>query len=169
MSSSHKGQRKTALQIMSSDLIDFFFVEFDGEGPRSKFGREDNQTDSERNGKCECLWRRGATSPSCKVMCAIRNVPDQPESVRTWPSIVNLLRLVEFKTIPQPRILDAWHQWCNTGYVVNQEFLAIFVRLFDRVLVRILTSDVHHRTLRKKPTRSEIMILECSFPLTLCL
>ena len=49
----------------------------------------------------------------------------------------------------------------------HPRILAIFVRLFDRVLVRILTSDVHHRTLRKKPTRSEI--LECSFPLTLCL
>ena len=33
------------------------------------------------------------------------------------------------------------------------------------VPVRILTSDLHHRTERKKkPQRSEIMILECSFP-----
>ena len=48
--------------------------------------------------------------------------------------------------------------------VVAQDFLATFGRLFDRVPVRILTSDFHHQTLQKKPTRSEIMIVECSFP-----
>ena len=52
----------------------------------------------------------GATSLSRKVTQAIRKVHDQPESVRTRPAVVNLLRAVEFKTIPQPRILDAWHQ-----------------------------------------------------------
>ena len=38
-------------------------------------------------------------------------------------------------------------------------------RLFDRLPVRISTSDLHHQILRKKLI-SELMILECSFPLT---
>ena len=41
---------------------------------------------------------------------------------------------------------------------------AIFRCLFDRLPVQISTSDLHHRTQRKKSFRSEIMILECSFP-----
>ena len=32
-------------KIISSDMIEFFSVESDGEGPRSKFEREDGQTD----------------------------------------------------------------------------------------------------------------------------
>ena len=34
--------------------------------------------------------------------------------------------------------------------VVTRDFLAIFGRLFDRVPVRILNQDFHHRTQRKK-------------------
>ena len=42
----------------------------------------------------------------------------------------------------------------------------VFRRLFDRLPVRISTSDLHHRILRKKNSIiSELMILECSFPL----
>ena len=40
-------------KIISSDLIDFFSVESDGEGPRSKLQQEDGQTDSKKNGSCE--------------------------------------------------------------------------------------------------------------------
>ena len=40
----------------------------------------------------------------------------------------------------------------------------VFRRLFGRLPVRISTSDLHHRILRKKLI-SELMILECSFPL----
>ena len=86
----------------------FLCVEPDGEGPRSKFEQEDGQTDGEEYGTCERLWRCGATSQSCKVTRAIRNVSDQPKPVRTRPAVENVLRPVEFKTIPQPRILDAW-------------------------------------------------------------
>ena len=63
----------------TSDLIDFFPVEFDGEGPRSKFDWEDGQTDGEKNGTCERLCVSGATLPSCKVTRKIRNVHDQRE------------------------------------------------------------------------------------------
>ena len=127
-------------------------------------GRRANR--QRKNGTGECLWRSGATSQSCKVTQAIRNVHDQPESHRTWPAMVNLLRPVEFNTIPQPQILDAWHQWRNTGRVfVTSDFLAIFGRLFDRVPVRILASDFHHRPYKKDPQFFlEIMIFECSFP-----
>ena len=48
---------------------------------------------------------------------------------------------------------------------ITQDFLAIFGHFFYRVPHRTLTSDLHHRTIHTKPTRSEIMILECSFPL----
>ena len=93
----------------------------------------------------------GATSHSCEVTRAIQNVHDQPELLRRRPALVNLLRPVEFKTIPQPQILDAWYQWRNTGRVfVSRDFLSIFGRLCD-VLVRVSASDSHHRTLRKNP------------------
>ena len=68
----------------------------------------------------------GATSPSCTVMRAIRNVHDQPQSIRTRPAVENLslLRPVEFKTIPQPQILDAWHQY--TRYRPRRRYLRFF-------------------------------------------
>ena len=72
----------------------------------------------------------GAASQSCKVTRAIRNVHDQPESLCWWPAVVNLICSVEFKTIPQPRVIDAWHQWRNAGrVVVTRDFLAIFGHL----------------------------------------
>ena len=52
----------------------------------------------------------GATSPSCKVTRAIRNVHDQPESFQRRPAVVNPLCPIEFMTILQPQILDAWYQ-----------------------------------------------------------
>ena len=93
----------------------------------------------------------GATSPSCTVTRAIQTVHDQLESVCMRPAVENLLRPVGFKTISQPQILDAWHQGHNTGRViVTQDFLANFDCLFDRLPVRISTSDLHHWTQRKK-------------------
>ena len=66
----------------------------------------------------------------------------------------------------QPRTADAWyHDSCRPRGVVNWDFSAIFDRLFDRLPVRISTSDLHHWILRKKSFISELMILECSFPL----
>ena len=43
----------------------------------------------------------------------------------------------------------------------------VFRRLFDRLPVRISTSDLHHRILRKKLSY-QLMIMECSFHLTSC-
>ena len=135
-------------KIISSDLVDFF-VESDGEGPRSKSEREDSRTDSEKTARLSFCGVSGATSQSCKVTQAIRNVHDQPESLRRRPAVVNLLGPVEL-TIPQSQFLGAWHQWRNTGHIfVTWGWLAIFGRLFGRVLVRILTSHFHHRTLQK--------------------
>ena len=74
---------------------------------------------------------------------------------------MNLIRPVKFKTVSQPRILDAWHKWRDTGRIfVTQNFSAIFGRMFDRVPVRILTFTIELH--EKKPTRSENMTLECS-------
>ena len=113
------------------------------------------------------FWCHLAIICACKGTRAIQNVHDQPEPLRRLPATVNQLCPVEFMTISQPQILDAWHQWRNTGRVfVTRDFLGIFGRLFDCVPVRNLISDLHHQTQRKNnPTRSEIMILECSFPL----
>ena len=36
--------------------------------------------------------------------------------------------------------------------------------VFDRLPLEVLTWDLHRRILRQKPERSEIMILDCSFP-----
>ena len=53
--------------------------------------------------------------------------------------------------------VDAWHQWQNTGrFFVTRDFLAIFGRLFSRDRDWILTSDFHHRTLRKNPTNQRL-------------
>ena len=41
----------------------------------------------------------------------------------------------------------------------------VFRRLFDRLPVRISTSNLHHRIHGKNSIISELMILECSFPL----
>ena len=61
--------------------------------------------------------------------------------------------------------LSIYEIYCLTK--ISRITAAIFDCLLDRVSVRILTSEYHHRTLRKKPATSEIIILECSFPLTL--
>ena len=79
-------------------------------GPRSESEQEDGQTDGEKWHVQAFFDVSGATSPSCTVTQAIRNVHDQPESINARPAVENLLRPVEFKTILQPRILDNWHQ-----------------------------------------------------------
>ena len=154
-------------EVISSDLIDFFPVESNGEGPRSKLEWEDGRTDSEKMARVSVCDISGATSPSCKATQAIRNVHNQPESLCRRPAVVKLICPIEFKTTPHPRILDAWHQGRNTGHIfVSWDFFfAIFGRLFDRDPVQNLTLSLHHRTPWRKTTGSEIMILECSFPL----
>ena len=51
-------------KIITSDLIDFFSLNSDGEGPRSKFEQEDGQTDSEKVAHASACDIIGATSPS---------------------------------------------------------------------------------------------------------
>ena len=63
-----------------------------------------------------------------------------------------------------PAMIARWHQ-CGT---MTSQMLAraSFPPSVDRLPVRISTSDLHHRILRKKNSIiSELMILECSFPL----
>ena len=40
-----------------SDLIDFFPQKPDGDGPRSKFEKADDQTDCLKDGTCNWFWR----------------------------------------------------------------------------------------------------------------
>ena len=55
------------------------------------------------------------------------------------------------RTGTQPRTADAWHHdSCRPRGVVTRDFSALFDRLFDRLPVRISTSDLHHWILRKK-------------------
>ena len=118
-------------------------AESDGEGRSSKFSGEDGQAGGEkmaRAGVCDVSGVTSSSWRSCTVTRAIRNVHDQPGLSRTRPAVENLLRPVEFKTIPQLRILNIRHQWRNISRTVTQDFLAIFGSLFDRVPVRILIS-----------------------------
>ena len=62
-------------------------------------------------------------SQSCKVTLAIQNVNDYPESFRTRPAVVNLLRLFDFKTIPQSPFLDVWHH--DAMHSVQQALLPV--------------------------------------------
>ena len=66
------GLKENCTQIISSDLIDFFFIESDSEGPRRK--------------KMSCAGiydLTGATSQSCKVTREMQNIHYQPKSFRT--------------------------------------------------------------------------------------
>ena len=104
----------TFLTSFRATLIDrFFSVELHGKGPRSKFVQEHDQTAGMQTAKnmarASFCHVSGATSQSCKVTRAIQNVHDQPESVHTRDAAVNVLCQVEFETISEPRICDAWH------------------------------------------------------------
>ena len=97
---------------------------------QSSNGKTVKLTASENMARASVCDVCGATSPSCKVTRAIRNVYDQPERVRRRPTEVNLFT-VKFKTIPQPQVLDAWYLRRITSRVfVTRDFLAIFGRLF---------------------------------------
>ena len=119
---------------------------------------------NQKNGTCERLWRQ---------WCHIAIIQDHTSySKCSWwarisskeTAVVDLSRPVEFKTIPEPWIFYAWHPWRNTSRIfITRNFLVIFSRLFDRVPVRILTSDFHHQTVHKRPTRSEILIWSAVF------
>ena len=69
-----------------------------------------------------------------------------PESRSSAASNSGLIRIGT-----QPRTADAWHHdSCRPRGVVTRDFSAIFDRLFDRLPVRISTSDLYHWILRKK-------------------
>ena len=155
--------KETALQNHKFWYDRFFSVESYGEGPTSKFELEDGQTDGAKNGTCKLLWRNGATLQSCKVARAIRNVHDKPESFRARPAIVNVLRLVEFKTIPQPWILDAWHLDAipaASSPEIFWPFLAVCLKVFlFEFWPRTSTIELSE----KKPARSELWFLSAVF------
>ena len=73
-------------KIISSDMIEFFSVESDGEGPRSKFEREDGQTDGGKLARASICGRHGATlvppRNHGKVTRLNQDIRDQPESAR---------------------------------------------------------------------------------------
>ena len=129
----------------------------------SKFKLEDGQTDGEKNGTWELLGRRGASSQSCKVTRAIWNVHDQPEPVRRRPAIV------PGRIQDHSAASNSWRVAPVTQYRPRRRHPRFFGHFRPSVWPQsclILTSNLHHRTQRKeKPTRSEIMILKCSFPL----
>ena len=82
-----------------------------------------------------------------------------PQSWPRWAHSVSHTRVTVERGInsgliriaTQPRTADAWHHdSCRPRGVVTRDFSAIFDRLFDRLPVRISTSDLHHWILRKK-------------------
>ena len=73
-----------------------------------------------------------------KTARAISNDRDQPESFRyRWPTAMNLIRPVKFKTVPQPLTPGT-----SDVIFATQNFAAFFGHLFDRVPVRILTFTI---------------------------
>ena len=78
--------------------------------------------------------------------------------------VVNLLRPVEFKTIPQPLSLDAWHQWRNTSHIaVTRDLVAVLAVCLTTILFEFWPQTFTVE-LKTRPARSEIMILKYSFP-----
>ena len=118
-----------------------------------------------KNGTYYLLWCISCRLAVKQGQRPIRNVHDQPKSP-CRPTVVNLICAVKFKVILQPPILDGWHQWRHTGRVfVTQEFLANFDRLpvfLFEFQPWTLTIKVFEK--KKKSTRSEIMVLKCSYP-----
>ena len=107
----------------------------------------------------------GATSQSCKVTRAIRNIHDQLKSLCCRPAIVKLFRPVEFKSIRSLELLTPGTSDLIPAASSSPELFWPF--MFGRLTVFLF--EFWPRTfttkLRKKPTRSGIMILECSYKL----
>ena len=140
-------------KIISSDLMDFVFVESDCERPRLKFKQEDGQTDGEKLARASVCDVSGAISQSCRVTWAIRNVHVRPESVRRWPAVVNRLCPVNIEDHSAASNSCAWYQWRNTGcVVVTRDFLAVCLTVFLFEWPRTFTIKLN----KKRPTRSEI-------------
>ena len=78
----------------------------------------------------------GATSPSCTVTRAFRNVHDQPDLIRRRPAVQSVLCPVEFKTICSPESLTPGTSEVKPAASSSLEiFMAILSRLFDRIAV----------------------------------
>ena len=89
--------------------------------------------------RCQC------TTKLTQVLCELI----QWVTHESWSSAASNSGLIRIGT--QPRTADAWHQWLMpAARRRHPRFSAIFDRLFDRLPVRISTSDLHHWTLRKK-------------------
>ena len=67
-----------------------------------------------------------------------------------------------FELLAWPCMITRWHHWRH-----KHLYVLFFCCLFDRLPVRISIPDLHHRSLWKKSSRSELMILKCSFPFSL--
>ena len=87
----------------------------------------------------------------------------------TWPGVLGLLWQVTYEVIPAdhehfeslawPCMVARWNHWCH-----KRSHVPLFLCLAHRLPVRISTSNLHRWIQREKSIRSEIMILECSFP-----
>ena len=78
--------------------------------------------------------------------------------------VLGFLRQVTYELIPAD--CEHFESLACTTDVTNARTCLFFRCLFDRLPVQISTSDLLHRTWQKMSIRSELMILECSFPLT---
>ena len=118
-----------------------------------KFPVTSGQGSKHRDWTASRWWARGRSqSSSCQhhVITWVR--ADSGWSRISWFSRV---------TLPWLRVGTSVAPWRH-----KSSHVPVFRRLFDRLPVRISTSDLHHRILRKKNSIiSELMILECSFPL----
>ena len=114
-------------------------------------------------------WRAGVTSVGVGWQES-----KAVEWSRTWLLVLDSLRWVSYEVIPFEREhFERSHDlaWSRGAPVTSQPVArVVFSRLFERLPIRILTSELYHQTWCqwwKKSVWSEIVVLECSCPLLL--
>ena len=149
--------------FISSVLIDFFHrIRWWRSEVEIRMGRRLNG--QRKIGMCYHLWRQW-----CHLAIMYSHTSD---SKCSWTARIRSSATCRSKPITPGRIqdhsaaLNSWRlapvRWYRI-VVWHSRFFGHFRPSADRIPVWILTSDLLHRTLQKRPTRSGIMILECNF------
>ena len=161
----YASQLETALQNHKLWSCGPFFVEFDGESPRSIFEQE-HGTDGRKWPKT-LGWRRPGR---CYAPGARRQEFEAARWYWIRPGMTGLLWQVACELIlaDQEHFESlAWLAWLRGGTtdVTNARTCHFFSLSVWSSSRWNSTSDLQHQILRKKSIRSELMTLECSFPL----
>ena len=129
-----------------------FSVESDGERPRSKFEREDGQTDIGKTGTCEHLWRHGATlvppRNHGKVTRLNQDIRDQPESARVkwWHDADTTMTAIVISLII---VTQSSRDASNLDPMSQEIFVTFWYRWTVKIMLSLL-SNFWSRTIRTK-------------------